>query len=303
MAIVNSAHITPYAEIDAERRALADDLIFDRREDALARFIEFFEELHGTAETRADPTADMTPQEAIHWQILHRRREGIEDLVARAIESGGGDNDAAVRAQRRPAACDEGGRRPLRRRRADPAVRAPVRRGDEARRYRSSRHISIRSTGRARGPSFSPPSSATSTTSARTSSARSSRTTATRCTTWQAGPRQHDHREGGGGGRRRDRPVGAPRFDVQTDAALRPGAPRAGTDLPGPRRRSGDQPVVREDGPFVDDGELYGPGLFYCKDAFEGLSAVEALVDPGRRTEFVADRLEDIREDWSVARH
>ncbi|NIP80513.1 MAG: hypothetical protein GWM90_15350, partial [Gemmatimonadetes bacterium] len=44
MAIVNPAHITPYAEIDEEQRALADDLIFDRRDDALARFIAFYEE-------------------------------------------------------------------------------------------------------------------------------------------------------------------------------------------------------------------------------------------------------------------
>src|SRR5687767_13824109 len=31
---------------------------------------------------------------------------------------------------------------------------------------------------------------------------------------------------------------------------------------------------------YVENGDLYGPGLFYCKDAFEGLSSVEALVDP-----------------------
>lgn len=97
MAIVNSAHITPYSEIDEERRALADDLIFDRREDALARFIDFFEEHSDTSEERADPTADMRPEQAIHWQILHRRREGIEALVAAAIADAGGGHEAAVR--------------------------------------------------------------------------------------------------------------------------------------------------------------------------------------------------------------
>src|SRR4029079_9984112 len=40
MAIVNPAHIKPYAEIDAGDRALADDLIFNRRPDALQRVIE-----------------------------------------------------------------------------------------------------------------------------------------------------------------------------------------------------------------------------------------------------------------------
>ena len=44
MAIVNPAHITPYAEISSEQRRLAEDLIFNRDEEALARFIQFFEE-------------------------------------------------------------------------------------------------------------------------------------------------------------------------------------------------------------------------------------------------------------------
>ncbi len=35
-------HIRPYAEVDATERALADDLVFNRRPDALQRFIEHF---------------------------------------------------------------------------------------------------------------------------------------------------------------------------------------------------------------------------------------------------------------------
>jgi 5-methyltetrahydrofolate--homocysteine methyltransferase len=42
MAIVNPAHVQPYAEISADERALADDLVFNRRPDALQRFIEHF---------------------------------------------------------------------------------------------------------------------------------------------------------------------------------------------------------------------------------------------------------------------
>ncbi len=96
MAIVNPAHITPYAEVDDEQRALADDLIWDRREDALQRFIEFYEEHQAEAESAVDPTAGMTPDEAIHWKILHRKRDGIEALVDEAIEARGGDDPAAV---------------------------------------------------------------------------------------------------------------------------------------------------------------------------------------------------------------
>ena len=41
-AIVNPAHITPYAEISEEERELANDLVFNKRPDALQRYIEYF---------------------------------------------------------------------------------------------------------------------------------------------------------------------------------------------------------------------------------------------------------------------
>ncbi|HUF49604.1 MAG TPA: homocysteine S-methyltransferase family protein [Longimicrobiales bacterium] len=85
MAIVNPTHVSPYAEIDAEQRALADDLIFDRREDALARFIAFFESTAVEEEAATDPTLTMEPDQAIHWKILHRKKDGVEDLIDRAI--------------------------------------------------------------------------------------------------------------------------------------------------------------------------------------------------------------------------
>jgi 5-methyltetrahydrofolate--homocysteine methyltransferase len=96
MAIVNAAHVTPYAEVEAEQRALADDLIFDRHDDALARYIAYFEEHEAQEVERVDPTAEMEPDQAIGWMILHRKKEGIEALVDSAIAQRGGDNDAAV---------------------------------------------------------------------------------------------------------------------------------------------------------------------------------------------------------------
>jgi 5-methyltetrahydrofolate--homocysteine methyltransferase len=80
-AIVNPAHITPYAEIPATERALADDVIFNRRPDALQKFIEHFAQTgDGRRETeeKADPTADMTAEERVHWMVVHRKKEGIE---------------------------------------------------------------------------------------------------------------------------------------------------------------------------------------------------------------------------------
>ena len=87
-AIVNPVHITPYAEIDAEQRQLADDLIYNRPE-ALPRYIAYFE-AHGPqkdeANAKVDPTEGMNSAQRIHWQILHRRKEGIEPLIEQVIE-------------------------------------------------------------------------------------------------------------------------------------------------------------------------------------------------------------------------
>ena len=83
-AIVNPAHITPYAEISPAQREMADDLVFNRRADALQRFIESSESLAGrgtSAKAVEDPTAGMSAAERVHWQILHRKKEGIEEQL------------------------------------------------------------------------------------------------------------------------------------------------------------------------------------------------------------------------------
>ena len=42
--MVNPNQITPYFEIDEAERALTDELVFNRSEDALEKFIAHFEE-------------------------------------------------------------------------------------------------------------------------------------------------------------------------------------------------------------------------------------------------------------------
>jgi len=87
MAIVNPTHITPYAEIDEEQRKLAEDLIFNRPE-ALPNYIAYFE-AHSPQKDesagKADPTEGMTVAEKLHWHILHRRKDGIEALIDQAV--------------------------------------------------------------------------------------------------------------------------------------------------------------------------------------------------------------------------
>jgi 5-methyltetrahydrofolate--homocysteine methyltransferase len=86
LAMVHPNEVRPYAEISAEERELADDLIFDRRPDALARFIEYFENATTVAaDSGVDPTERMSSEERIHWQILHRKKDGIQGLLDDAM--------------------------------------------------------------------------------------------------------------------------------------------------------------------------------------------------------------------------
>src|SRR6476661_1791426 len=82
-AIVNPAHIRPYAEISAEERGLADDLVFNKRPDALQRFIDAFSAKGGekAVEEKEDPTAGMTPDQKVHWMVVHRKKEGVEGAL------------------------------------------------------------------------------------------------------------------------------------------------------------------------------------------------------------------------------
>jgi 5-methyltetrahydrofolate--homocysteine methyltransferase len=94
-AIVNPTHITPYLEIDTEQRQLAEDLIYNRP-DALPRYIAYFEAYEPQSEEsngKVDPTEGMNTAEHIHWNILHRHKEGIETLIEQAIEERASDMD------------------------------------------------------------------------------------------------------------------------------------------------------------------------------------------------------------------
>jgi 5-methyltetrahydrofolate--homocysteine methyltransferase len=88
LAIVNPKDIRPYPAIAPEERALAEDVVFDARPDALARLIAFFGEKGAEKATQVDPLAALagkSAEERIHLQILHRRPEGIEGLIDDAL--------------------------------------------------------------------------------------------------------------------------------------------------------------------------------------------------------------------------
>ncbi len=88
LAMVNPNHITPYSEIPEQERELADDLVFNRRDDALEKFIEHFESKgpEDTNQGATDPTEGMEPEEALHFHILRRRRDGVEEWIDKSVE-------------------------------------------------------------------------------------------------------------------------------------------------------------------------------------------------------------------------
>ena len=206
------------------------------------RFIEHFESQGEEAEAEAEnPTEGMEPEEALHWHILRRKKEGVEDWIDRSSR----EDRRRPHPQRGPAAGDEGGRRQVRRRRAHPALRPPVGRGHEARGGAAGEVPRPH-----RGPH---------------EGHRRDRDGVRRRARHRQVARQHDPhqqrlhggRPGQAGpdlehprGRRRargdgDRPERAARLDLQADAAVHPGAAPARAGVPGADRRRGDQPRLR----------------------------------------------------------
>ncbi|HZG65216.1 MAG TPA: dihydropteroate synthase, partial [Herpetosiphonaceae bacterium] len=100
-AIINPAHVTAYADIPSEERAICEAVIFDRSEDALSHMIQFYSQTEGgEKEATVDPTEGMSVDQRTHWKIVHRKREGIEadiDLaLAQRMEEGRPRGEAAV---------------------------------------------------------------------------------------------------------------------------------------------------------------------------------------------------------------
>ncbi len=88
IALVHPQEITPYAEIDALERVLCDDLVFNRRPDALQRVIEHFEVKGPAAAAEStDDDADLPIEVRIHQAILRRRKDGIEDKLDEALRT------------------------------------------------------------------------------------------------------------------------------------------------------------------------------------------------------------------------
>ena len=91
MAIVNPAQITPYAEISSEQRQLAEDLILNLNPNALQHLIDHFTQAGSSTINKPDIEqvlmASLTAEERLHWRILHRQKEGVEEDIDKIIQS------------------------------------------------------------------------------------------------------------------------------------------------------------------------------------------------------------------------
>ncbi len=84
MAIVNPAQVKPYAEIPANERELAENLIFDRSDAALPDFIAYFDAVVTNEDDqagKADPFEGLTHSERLFQKVLRRHKAGIEDDI------------------------------------------------------------------------------------------------------------------------------------------------------------------------------------------------------------------------------
>src|SRR5437588_4526496 len=87
LPMVNPNQITRYPQLPEHERQLADALVFDRSEDALERFIAHFESKGEEAEDQGGtPTEGMEPEEALHFHILRRKKDGVEEWIDRSVE-------------------------------------------------------------------------------------------------------------------------------------------------------------------------------------------------------------------------
>ncbi len=90
LAIINAKEIIPYPMLTEQERQLADALVLNENEQALADFIAYFE-THASADRRTsqveeDDTVQRSVEEQIHYQILNRKKEGIEAVLEKALQ-------------------------------------------------------------------------------------------------------------------------------------------------------------------------------------------------------------------------
>jgi 5-methyltetrahydrofolate--homocysteine methyltransferase len=90
LAIIHPSHVIPFSEIPEDERRIAEDLVFARTPDALQKYIEHFEGREDVAVSSGpDPMAEMTVRERLHYRIVFRKKEGVEADIDQAVAESG----------------------------------------------------------------------------------------------------------------------------------------------------------------------------------------------------------------------
>jgi 5-methyltetrahydrofolate--homocysteine methyltransferase len=86
--IINPKDVIPYTEIGEKEKKLAEDLIFNKHQNALADFISYFENSQGTTQAttkKVDVDPTWPAGKRANFRIVNRLRDGIENDVVNAI--------------------------------------------------------------------------------------------------------------------------------------------------------------------------------------------------------------------------
>lgn len=90
MAIIHPSHVLPLSEIPEEEVELARDLVLNRRDDALARIIQYYEgRTDDDAHKGPDPMLELPVRERLHYRIVHRKKDGVEADIDQAVAESG----------------------------------------------------------------------------------------------------------------------------------------------------------------------------------------------------------------------
>ncbi|HEY2030649.1 MAG TPA: dihydropteroate synthase, partial [Myxococcales bacterium] len=86
-AIINPRDILPWNEIPQAAREIAEDLVLARKEDALARLIQHFEnKTAGPAKAVVEKTYD-TPEARLHHLIVDRQQKGLVETIDECLKT------------------------------------------------------------------------------------------------------------------------------------------------------------------------------------------------------------------------
>lgn len=88
-AIVNARDIIPYGELDEKEKKLAEDLIFNKHQNALSDLISYFEKIGSKGSTKKEQKTDIDPSwsagKRVNFRIINRLKEGITKDVVSAV--------------------------------------------------------------------------------------------------------------------------------------------------------------------------------------------------------------------------